>query len=496
MAREFTFTDPGEGIHEAEIVEISVSVGDTVEEGDTVLIVETDKATTDLPSPYSGEIEDIPISEGDMVEVGDVLLRFSDDGEGAEEDEQPEEADTDDTDESDAHEAQAGDTDATEEQETAATQDQEDVGGKAAAVGELPSEDPATRRTEDDADTTAADRDAEPAHKPRRDEGPVPASPATRRLARELDVELTDVEPSGPHDRVTPDDVRAAADHQAAEPPTGGKPREQEAPEERGADEQAPEAQQRPTVATPPLPDFEQFGRVERVKMRGVRRITAERVTVSWREIPHVTHHDVVDVTALERWRREHRGDVEDAGGDLTLMVLVGKAIAGLLPRHPRFNASLDLDAQEIVLKHHCHLGFAVDTDDGLIVPVLRDVDRRSMMEVAVELSGLIERVRARDVSNEDLQGGTFTITNVGPLGGAGFTPLIRHPEVAILGMGQARLESVVTGDLDDHRTEVRFRLPLSLAYDHRVADGADAARFVTELGEALADPDRLLLTL
>jgi pyruvate dehydrogenase E2 component (dihydrolipoamide acetyltransferase) len=308
--------------------------------------------------------------------------------------------------------------------------------------------------------------------------GPVPASPATRRFAREQGVDLAEVEPSGPHGRVTRDDVAAAAEE-------GGEPEpseEREAARERGRDE------------APALPDFERFGPVERVPMRGIRRVTAQRVAVSWREIPPVTPPDVVDVTDLERWRREHRDEVEQAGGTLDIMVLVAKAVAGLLVRYPRFNASIDVEAQEMVLRHHRHLGFAVDTDDGLIVPVVRDVDRRPLTDLAVALSDLIERTRSREVTGEELEGGTFTITNVGPLGGAGFTPLIRHPEVAILGMGEARLQQVVVGDLDDHRTEVRLLLPLSLAYDHRIADGADAARFVGELGDALATPESLLL--
>lgn len=327
----------------------------------------------------------------------------------------------------------------------------------------------------------AAEHSEDGATRERR-EGPVPASPSTRRLARERGVDLTEVEPTGEHGRVTAADVEAAAGVGPAEE----EPRE---PAEEGREQ--PEAERERA----PEPEHERWGPVERVPLRGVRRTIARRLTASWQQIPHVTHHDVLDVTALERWRREQAPQVEEAGGELTLMVLTMKAVAGVLGRHPRFNASLDLDAEELVLKRHYHLAIAVDTDDGLIVPVIRDVDRRSLIDLAVEVSDLIRRVRDREVEGDELRGGTFTITNIGPLGGAGFTPLIQLPQVAILGMGRARLEQVVTGDLDDHRTEVQFRLPLSLAYDHRVADGADAARFVADLAEAIADPGALLLS-
>jgi len=491
MARQFTFADPGEGIHEAEVVEVNVSPGDHVEEGDPVLVVETDKAETELPSPYTGQVQDIPVSEGDTVEVDDVLVVFADDDDEAPADgDEATERDTTDGDGEPGEMAEAGAARTTAEAEDAPTEpegtdeddedaEDDDEGGKAAAVGELPTEEPHAEHPSDERPEPGSERAGSAG-------GPVPASPATRRLARERGIDLTRIEGSGPHGRVTSQDVEDAAEQ---EPDTrddeGARPQRDEGARPQ-RDERAPER--------PELPDFEQWGPIERVRLRSIRRTTARRVAVSWREIPQVTHHDVVDVTALERWRREHSAQVEDAGGELSLMVLVTKALAGVLSRHPRFNASLDLDAEEIVLKHHYHIGLAVDTDDGLIVPVIRDVDRKPLIGLATEISGLIGRVRAREVQGEELTGGTFTVTNVGPLGGDGFTPLIRHPEVAILGMGQARLEQVVTGDLDAHRTVVQLRLPLSLTYDHRVVDGADAARFIGDLGSAIADPGALLL--
>ena len=215
----------------------------------------------------------------------------------------------------------------------------------------------------------------------------------------------------------------------------------------------------------------------------------------SWHRIPHVTHMDVADVTELERVRQEHREEVEERGGRLTLTALVMKAAVSALKEYPRFNASLDMDAEEIVLKRHYHFGVAIDTERGLLVPVIRDVDRKSVQELAVELTDLAERTRGGEVEPREMQGATFTITNPGPIGGTGFTPLINWPQVAILGMARARLEPVVRGDLQDHEIEARLRLPLCLGFDHRVNDGADAARFVNHLTRTLADPDSFLLS-
>lgn len=438
MTREFTFQDPGEGIHEGEIVEVRVSAGDEVDEGATILTVETDKATTEVPSPYSGRIESVEVASGDVVTVGDVLVTFAD--------------------------GRAG-----EPAGAPGAEEAEATGGEAAAVGELPGPEAPEARAEE-----------APREEPRRAPGgPVPASPATRRLARELDVDLDRVEPSGPEGRVLGADVRAAAEERPGAAPEAARLRR---PSGREAE-------------APALPDFERWGPVERIRLRGVRRTTAQRMATSWAEIPHVTHHDVVDVTDLERFRRAQAPTIEGTGGQLTLTVLVMKALVGVLERHPRFNASLDADAGELVLKRYHHVGVAVDTDDGLIVPVVRDVDRKPLTELADETTRLVERTRQREITREELQGGTITITNVGPLGGTALTPLIRHPEVAIVGMARARLEPVVRGDLDDHDTEVRLLLPLSISFDHRVNDGADAARFTTDLGQALSDPESLLLS-
>jgi pyruvate dehydrogenase E2 component (dihydrolipoamide acetyltransferase) len=441
MSRTFQLPDLGEGIHEAEIQEVLVSVGDEVAEDEQILVVETDKASVEIPSPYAGTVEEIHVEPGDWVEVGDPMMSFSggDEGEAeAEPEEKPEPA--------------------AEEPEPEAPEEK---------AGE--------------------EQPAQPDHER---EGPVPASPATRRLARELEVDLTRVPGTGPGGRVTAEDVRDFAE--------GAPEKEEEQAEE--APERAPDRAPgevspfRPSATpVPELPDFTRWGDVEREPLRSVRRATARQMARSWSQIPHVHHTDQVDITALEHLRQELKDEVEAQGGQLTLTIFAMKAAVAALKAYPRFNASFDADAEEIILKQYYHVGVAVDTERGLIVPVIRDVDRKSITELAVELTELARRTRDGDATLEDLQGGTFTITNVGVLGGTTFAPIINYPEVAILGMARARWQPVVRGG-EEGEVETRYMLPLIVAFDHRVADGADAARFTKLIIDTLEEPERLIL--
>jgi pyruvate dehydrogenase E2 component (dihydrolipoamide acetyltransferase) len=257
------------------------------------------------------------------------------------------------------------------------------------------------------------------------------------------------------------------------------------------------EAAARPSaVAVPPLPDFERWGSVERTPLRSVRRATARHMALAWSQIPHVSHQDVADVTELEALRNRYKADIAEQGGSLSLTVFVLKAAVAALKAHPRFNASLNMETEEIVLKKYHHLGVAVDTERGLLVPVIRDVDRKSIAELSVELKELVQRARDGQVGLEEMQGGTFTITNPGPLGGTSFAPIVNYPEVAILGMAKAQWQPVVQGKGPEARIVTRFMLPLILSFDHRVVDGADAARFVSMIIDVLQDPGRLLVTI
>jgi pyruvate dehydrogenase E2 component (dihydrolipoamide acetyltransferase) len=217
-------------------------------------------------------------------------------------------------------------------------------------------------------------------------------------------------------------------------------------------------------------------------------------MALAWSQIPHVNHQDVADISDLESYRRAHRAEIEALGGQLTTTVFVMKAVVAALKAFPRFNCSLDSHSEEMIVKHYYHLGIATDTERGLVVPVVRDVDRKSVTELSIELKLTAERARAGETAHEEMQGGTFTITNIGALGGTGFAPIINYPEVAILGMGRARLQPAVLGDEADYQIVPRLMMPLVLAFDHRVLDGADAARFMRTVVEALENPARLWL--
>jgi pyruvate dehydrogenase E2 component (dihydrolipoamide acetyltransferase) len=217
-------------------------------------------------------------------------------------------------------------------------------------------------------------------------------------------------------------------------------------------------------------------------------------MALAWAQIPHVTHEDVADITDLEALRLRHKGEVEALGGALSLTVFALRAVVAALKAHPRFNSSLDTEAEEIIMKRYYHIGVAVDTDRGLMVPVIRDVDRKSILELSVELHSLAQRTRDGKVDREDMVGGTLTITNVGPLGGTGFTPIINYPQVAILGLAQAKLQPVVRGDEESYEIVPRLMLPLCLGFDHRVVDGADAARFLRLVIRALEEPEDFLM--
>jgi pyruvate dehydrogenase E2 component (dihydrolipoamide acetyltransferase) len=326
----------------------------------------------------------------------------------------------------------------------------------------------------------------------------VPASPATRRLARELGVDLHDVTPTGRGGVVTSDDVRGFAENEQ-KPPQERETSAGEAPSETTEEETAAAAEgkaPRPLAEeAPELPDFSRWGDVERIPVRSVRRATARQMARAWSQIPHVTTTDQVDISDLEAFRRKHKEKIAEAGGRLTLTVFVLKAVAAALKQFPYFNASLDAGSGEIVLKHYYHIGVAVDTDDGLIVPVIRDVDRKSITQLAVELKELAEKTHERKIDVASLQGGTFTITNTGTTGGALFVPIVNHPQAAILGMGRASLAPVVrTLPSGRHEIVPRYMLPVILTMDHRILDGGDASRFLAVLTGALADPEQLML--
>src|SRR3990172_475126 len=310
---------------------------------------------------------------------------------------------------------------------------------------------------------------------------PTAAAPSTRRLARELGVELQAVRGTGPGGRITDDDVRASA----------GKPQGAPMAPARAA---APAGPAKPLAAVglepPPLPRFEQWGPVERQPLSHLRRTIAERMALSAALIPHVTHFDKADVTDLNAIVTRSFEAAKQRGITLTLTSFLLKAAALALHEHPQFNASLDAGAGELILKRYCHLGIAVATDRGLIVPVIHDVDTKPVMDIARELAALAQRVRDGKTALDDLRGGTFTITNIGALGGTGAIPIINYPEVAILGVARGREEPLLRGG----QIVARMMLPITLTFDHRVADGADGARFAQAIIRRLEAPETLFV--
>ena len=291
-----------------------------------------------------------------------------------------------------------------------------------------------------------------------------------RRLAREIGVDISQVTGSGPGGRISEDDVKGHARRLNEQRQSAAAP---------GVD-----------LSAVPLPDFSRWGEVERQPMSRVRQITAQRLQTAWATIPMVTQFDKADITELEKWRKEYGPKAEAAGGKLTPTAILIKVLAAALKVFPQFNASIDMTSQEIVRKHYYNIGIAVDTPHGLLVPVVRDVDRKNIVELAVELTQIAGKTRERKIALEEMQGGCMTISNVGVMGGTGFTPIINPPEVAILGVARSSYEPVYV----DGEFVPRLMMPLALTYDHRLIDGADGARFLRWVAQALENPFLLIL--
>ena len=474
---DFVIPELGENVPGGDVVRVMVKPGDAIKKDQPVLELETDKATIEVPSSVAGVIKDLKVKAGDKVTVGQLILTVDEAG----------------------GEPAAGAAGGEAAEPSAPGQDKQDEApapkqkkDKAASPEKAPArqggapEEPAAARHEDlagaepppgeEADVTPskvvdigrgqAGRPAAGAPLPGGG-GLVPAAPSTRRTARELGIDITAVEGSGPGGRISVDDVKAHARSVL----TGG-----------GGLSARP--------AAGPLPDFSQWGPVEVQPMRNIRRVTAERLSAAWAAVAHVTQCDKADITELDALRQKHAKAVEKAGGKLTLTAIALKVIAAALEKFPQFNSSVDMAGQSIVLKKYVHIGVAVDTDRGLIVPVIRDVNRKGITELSVELAQAADKTKAGKLSPAEMQGGSFTISNLGGIGGTYFTPIVNAPEVAILGISRAVTEPVWNGTA----FEPRLMMPLSLSYDHRVIDGADGARFLRWVCEAFETPFLLAL--
>lgn len=449
---EFVIPELGENITSGDIVRVLVKPGDTLAKDQPVLELETDKATIEVPSTLAGVVGDVKVKAGDKVNVGQLVLTVDESAAAA-----PKGAPAPAAPTTEGLAPQPDRPPAPEPEEPAAAGPAED----AEAAPEPPQ---AASRKVVEIGRGAARPPAAPAASTPSGGGLVPAAPSTRRYARELGVEIGAVPGSGPGGRISAGDVKAHVRTLVA----GGGAR----------------------MAAGPLPDFTQWGDVERQPLRAVRRKTAERLAMAWATVPHVTQYDKADITELERLRQKYSKKVEQAGGKLTITAIALKIIAGALRTFPQFNASIDVAAEELVLKKYVHIGIAVDTDRGLLVPVIRDVDRKNIVQLSVELAGIAEKTKAGKLTPAEMVGGSFTISNLGGIGGTYFSPIVNPPEVAILGISRAATEPVWI----DGEFEPRLMMPLSLSYDHRVIDGADGIRFLRWVSEAFEQPFLLSL--
>jgi pyruvate dehydrogenase E2 component (dihydrolipoamide acetyltransferase) len=455
VANEFRIPELGENVAGGDVVRILVNVGDTLTKDQGVLELETDKATIEVPSSVSGVVTALHIKEGDKVTQGQLVLEVAAGAAAAAEPPK-------------AVEASAA-TPALAVAATVVAPVPVPAQFHAAPVSvALASADARGPRASVVSIATA--RPAPAAALVRTEKrAPVAAAPSVRRLARELGVDVHDVAGSGPHGRISAEDVVGFVRSVVTAGGSGG-----------GA----------ARATAHPLPDFSRFGAIERKPMRGIRRKTAEHLSHAWTTIPHVTQFDKADVTALEALRGRFGKRVEAGGGKLTVTAIAVKIAATALRVFPQFNVSVDESSEEIVQKQYVHVGVAVDTDRGLLVPVIRDADRKGITQIASEIALAADRARTKKTTLEEMEGGCFTITNLGGIGGTSFTPIINHPEVAILGISRGSMEPVYI----DGAFQPRVMLPLSLSYDHRVIDGADGIRFLRWIVEALEQPFLLSL--
>ncbi len=470
MVKEITIPDIGENVKSGQVVGLLVSVGDMVEQDDGIIEYETEKAVVEIPSPHAGKITEILVKEGDEIDVGAAIAKIDTDASAEEEPEEeapPEsEVETAEETEEEPKEEQA------EEEEEKEEAPKEEEGEKEAAGAE--SEEPPKKKAEPSSPGKSAPsppkKKPRPVSKGEGGEGPLPASPSVRRLARELGVQLNEVAGSGPGGRISLDDVKTHVREVVSTKPT--------TPSEaaRGATAQR---------KIKPLPDFAKWGDIETENLSRVRKAIADGTAYSWPTIPRVTQFDEADVTELEQFIKRHKGDASDKGGKLTITAVLLKACAAALKTFPRFNASIDTENNQIIYKKYYHLGVAAETDRGLLVPVVRDVDRKGLLQIASEMNEIVRKARDKKISPDEMEGSTFVISNQGSIGGTNFTPLVYWPQVAILGASRtATHPRWIDGEWRPRRI-----LPLSLSYDHRIIDGADAARFLGWLVEALQQP-------
>ncbi|HSO24180.1 MAG TPA: 2-oxo acid dehydrogenase subunit E2 [Chondromyces sp.] len=455
MAITIKLPELGEGVDSVDVTAVLVAVGDRVEKDQGLIEVETEKASVEVPSTAAGTVTELHVAEGDTLGENAPIVTLEEVQASAPE--TKEEPASESESESPSEPESPSESESPSEPESESEQTDAEGGAEA--------EEPRGRGAEEPRGGGAEERagEAPPTVAPRKELALIPAAPTVRRFAREVGVDLTTVKGSGAGGRISIDDVKAHANRLLSQ---GG-----------GGSAAA--------MAVAELPDLARFGPVRREAMSKVRRLTADNLTRAWLNAPQVTNHEAADITDLEAFRQAYKKRVEEAGGKLTMTAILVKIVASALRLHPSLNAAVDMANHEIVFRESVNIGVAVDTDRGLLVPVIRDADRKNLTEIGVALDDLARRARDKKLTPDEMQGGTFSISNLGGIGGTGFSPIVNWPEVAILGVSRGRTEP----QWDGSAFRPRLMLPLSLSYDHRLVDGADAARFLARLKDSLEQP-------
>ncbi|CAL66651.1 2-oxo acid dehydrogenase subunit E2 [Christiangramia forsetii] len=505
MAKEIKIPQIAEGVESATVTEVLVKEGDSIEKDQSIIAVESDKASVEIPSPQAGTVKSISVSEGDEVEVGDVILELEEgDAEEDPEEDKEEESEKDNESEKDEDsEKEDSEKENSEEEEKEdkskkdkkSTSEEEDSGSseekekasenKEEDAADEDGEDSETKKNKKDQDNDSEDKKDSKGKKSKKDQEDdsedsekddskdsekektsrtedVAAAPGVRRFARELGVDISEVKGSGEAGRISKEDVKA---------------------HNKGSN-----SQQGKTSNDLSLPDFSKWGETERKAISGIRKATAKNTSAAWSTIPHVFQFDEADISDIEERMEKLQ---EKADGNLTITAILAKISASALRQFPKFNASIDMENEEMILKKYVNIGIAVDTEKGLLVPVVRNADQKTIIEISTEITELAEKARNVKLSAEEMKGGNFTISNLGGIGGTNFTPIVYHPQVAILGVSRAKKQPVYK---DDDTFEARDILPLSLSYDHRIIDGAEGVRFLHWISRALEDPYEALL--
>jgi pyruvate dehydrogenase E2 component (dihydrolipoamide acetyltransferase) len=459
MIEEIRIPEISENVKSGNVVSVLVREGDMVNVDDVLIEFETEKAVVEIPSPVKGKITELLAKEGLEMKIGDVIARVDT---AAQAEEVPEAKEP---------------VEVLKEAEPLQSAAEEPV---AAAAGVEEPQEPEREPEEVAAATGAEAGEQEDTQKPIKAEkeraaglGPAPASPSVRRFARELGVDIYAVAADHPGGRITEADIKAYV-------------RKRRPPEVSRLATIAPSG----PAGEPPLPDFSRWGQIEAVELAAVRRITAQSTSVSWQTVPHVTQFDEADISELQAFIQNNAAKVARQGAKLTLTAVLTKVCAEALRKFPRFNSSIDLTNGRLILKKSVHIGLAVDTPRGLLVPVIRDADTRGITELAILIADLAERARNKKIKPDEMEGGGFTISNQGGIGGVAFTPIVLWPQAAILGVSRASIEPRYI----DGQFKPRSILPLALSYDHRILDGADAARFLRWVCESLATPFTMFL--